>query len=261
MAVSRRRLTVRLIQVAIAVALIALWQAIGSGSKTLGLTVGTPVEVVRWMADWAAGGSLPHGNGWSDLGLTLRTTTLGYALGATSGAIAGSIVGGVRWLRDVTAPFVGMLNAFPKIALAPLFVVIFGASSAMQVYFVAASVFFITFYAVYHGLQGIDVLHLRNARMLGASRLWRLRVVYVPSTLGWLMSGLRLTAAWSLSATVVVEYLTSGESGMGGVVSSGQAADNVPQVIGGMAIVSLVALLVDRLLVGGGRRMMKWRSA
>lgn len=258
--VTRRQLLVLALQLAVIVVLVGLWQQMGSGSKTLYLTVSTPLDVLRWISSWATGGSIPHGNGWSDLAITARTAAYGYLLGAGSGVVVGSIVGGSELLRRFAAPFVAMMNAFPKIALAPLFVVIFGASAAMQVYFVSAGVFFITFFAMFHGLQTIDVVYLRNAKMLGASLLWRARVVYLPSTFGWLISGLRLTATWSVAATVVVEYLTSGQGGMGLVVSSAQAADNVPQVVGGIIVVSVFALVIDRGLVRLNRRAMRWRA-
>jgi len=241
--------------------LVGLWQYMGSGSKTLLLTVSTPSAIARWVWSWATNGAQSHGSGWSDLAVTAKTAALGYVFGAGSGVVIGSIVGGSRWLHRFGAPFVAMLNAFPKIALAPLFVVVFGASLSMQVYFVSAGVFFITFFAMFHGLQSIDMHYLRNAKMLGANLFWRTRVVYLPSTVGWLMSALRLTATWSIASTVVVEYLTSGPGGMGVVVNAGQASDNVPQAIGGIVIISGFALIVDRLLVRLNQRVTRWRTS
>ena len=122
-----------------------------------------------------------------------------------------------------------MLNALPKIALAPLFILIFGESVSARAYFVAAGIFFITFYNVFGGIRSIDVVYLRNARVLGANRRWLVRDVYAPSIVGWVMTSLRaLTSAWALTGAVIAEYLGS-VKGMGYIVATGQQSSSTPR--------------------------------
>jgi NitT/TauT family transport system permease protein len=257
---ARRRVVVRVTQIVILCTVLGLWQYMASGSKTLMLSVGTPWDVMRWIAAWATGGAMPHGRGWADLGLTLEEAAAGYVLGVFIGVIFGSVLGSSRWLRSFSTPFIAVLNAFPKIALAPLFILIIGSSFSMKAYFVAATAGFITFYAVFNGITSIDPVYLRNAKILGAGPLWRIKEVYLPAIVGWVTAGLRLTAAWSISAAVVAEFLAA-NNGMGYVINLGQQSGQVSQVLGGIAIVAFVALIVDRVLLMISRHFSAWRLA
>ena len=254
----RHRLLVRALQVLLIGVLLGTWQYMAGGSKTLLLAVGTPWNVMRWIGSWASGGPTPHGAGWSDLGITLEEAGYGYVLGVVGGIGLGAIVGSFRWLRSFSSPFIAMGNAFPKIALAPLFILIFGSSLSMKAYFVAAATFFITFFSVFNGIRSIDPVLVRHGMALGASRRWLVKEVYVPSILGWIISGLRLTASFALASAVIVELLAS-NAGIGYVVASGQGADNVSQALGGLVIISMVALIIDRLLLLVSRRLSRWR--
>ncbi|OLT18631.1 hypothetical protein BJF78_00490 [Pseudonocardia sp. CNS-139] len=62
---------------------------------------------------------------------------------------------------------------------------------------------------------------LDNARALGAGVLDLVRQVYVPAVLTWIIAGLRLSAAWSLLAAVVAEYLGSNR-GIGYEIAAAQ---------------------------------------
>jgi NitT/TauT family transport system permease protein len=252
----RRRRLIRTAQVLIVVALIGVWQWIGGGSKTQALTISTPWDTARWIGQWAAGSQV---HGWSDLVATLEEAALGWLLGVAIGVILAVVLASSAWMRLFGAPFVSVLNALPKIALAPLFILIFGETLTSKVYFVTAGIFFITFYNVFGGIRSIDLLLLRNARMLGASRAWLVREVYAPAILGWVMTSLRLTSAWALTAAVIAEYLGSIQ-GMGYIVSIGQQSANIPEVLGGVLVVAVVALIVDRILVHVERHFARWRQ-
>jgi NitT/TauT family transport system permease protein len=256
--VSAHSARVHATQLLLLVAALGAWQWIGTDDEALGLTVSTPWRTVQWIAAWATGGSQPHGNGWPDLRVTLLAAGYGYLIGAVAGVVLGAVLGAWSWPRRFSRPFMAAGNAFPKIGLAPLFILIFGLTFSMQAYFIAASTLFITFYAVFNGIQSIDHRYIANARILGASRRWLLIDVYGPAIFGWLMTGLRLTAAWALVGAVVVEYLAA-NSGMGYVVQQGQINLSPAEVIGGIVIISVSAVVVDQVLAAIGRRFSAWR--
>ncbi|HVW44015.1 MAG TPA: ABC transporter permease subunit [Amycolatopsis sp.] len=241
----------------LALVILGAWQWLGSSSEVQALTVSTPVDVLKWIGEWMAG---EEGHGWDDLAVTMQEAALGWVLGVVVGVVLAVILASSKWLQLFGAPFVSILNALPKIALAPLFILIFGASLESKVYFVAAGIFFITFYNVFGGIRSIDPLLVRNARVLGASRLWLAREVYTPAIVGWLMTSLRLTSAWALTAAVVAEYLGAVE-GMGYVVGAGQQNSQVEQVLGGVLVVAVVALVIDRILVLIEGHFARWRKS
>jgi NitT/TauT family transport system permease protein len=249
------RVIVWSIQLAIVAAFLALWQYFGSTSKTQKLTVGTPSDVAAWLWRWVQGEEM---HGLEDLRITLYEAAYGWILGVVSGIVIAVILASSKWLRAFVSPFVAMLNALPKIALAPLFILIYGQNLQSKAYFVAAGIFFITFYNVFNGLRSIEPVYLLNAKVLGANS-WHLgRQVYAPSIVAWVMTSLRLTSAWALTGAVIAEYLGA-LTGMGAIVLSGQQNGQPEVVIGGIVAVAVVALIIDRVIVRVERRYSAWR--
>jgi len=252
----RRQILIRVSQVALVVTALGVWEWIGQGSKTENLTIGTPWDVAKWIGQWATGKAA---NGWSDLGVTLEEAGIGWVLGLVVGVVLAAGLASSRWIQRFSMPFVSAFNALPKIALAPLFILIFGENLSSKVYFVTITVFFITFYNVFGGVRSIDPVILRNVKVLGATRWWSIREVYCPAILGWVATSMRLTAAWAITAAVVAEYLGSSK-GMGYVVAVGQQSDSTSEVLGGVIIVAVTALIIDRIIVGSERHFSKWRD-
>lgn len=251
---SRRRIGFLVIQVLIVIVALLIWQWVGGG-KVQRLTVTQPTAVWDWFSEWT-GGRQAHG--LSDLLTTLQEALEGWVLGIVIGVALAVLLATSRWIRLFAAPFVGVLNAIPKIALAPLLILILGANMSSKVYFITVSIFLIIFYNVFGGIRSIDPILLRNARVLGASRLWLVRDVYAPAIVSWVMISLRLTASWALTGAVIIEYLGS-VKGMGYIVSEGQQTYDPAEVMAGILIVALVALLIDRVIVRVERRFSRWR--
>ena len=80
-----------------------------------------PVEIVVRLWTWILDGSL-----WENVGATLLAMSLGYAIGTSVGIAFGLLFGLVPRLYRVLSPYITALYAMPKIALAPLFVIVLG---------------------------------------------------------------------------------------------------------------------------------------
>jgi NitT/TauT family transport system permease protein len=219
--------------------------------------IGTPNGVASWIWSWING---REGKGLYDLGRTLQGGFYGFLIGVVVGVPLAILLASLRWVQQFAAPFVAVLNALPKLAVTPLFILVFGNTLKAQAYFVGSGILFIAFYNVYTGLRSIDSVYVHNARVLGASAVGLAREVYAPAIVGWLMTGLRLMVAWALTGAVVLEYLAS-TSGMGYLVATGQQLGVADQVIGAILVVSAVALAADRMLVLIERHYSKWRLA
>jgi NitT/TauT family transport system permease protein len=250
------RLRILLLRVGLLLALLAFWQWLGSSAGGQGDVVANPWLVVEWIASWATGGK--PGIGWADLGATIEEALLGFILGNVIGIILAVISYANRWIALFSAPFVSVLNAIPKIGLAPLFIVIFGDTVKSKAYFVTAGICFISYFNVFNGLRTIDPLLLRNVSALGADRWDRIREIYAPSIIGWLASSLRLSLAWSLGGAVIAEYLGA-TMGIGYIVASGQQVSDAAEVISGIVIIAIVAMVGDVLVSAVDRRMTRWR--
>ena len=106
-------------------------------------------------------------------------------------------------------PYVKMVNALPRIVLAPIFTLWFGLGIWSKVALGVTLVFFIVFFNVYQGVKEVSPTVLANARMLGMNERQLMRHVYWPSALSWMFSSLHTSVGFAVVGAVVGEYLGS----------------------------------------------------
>jgi NitT/TauT family transport system permease protein len=217
------------------------------------LLIGTPREVWDQARTWVGDGAF-----WSDLGWTLLEAALGYVLGVLGAVLLVAVIVPLPILARFVAPFIAMANALPKVVLAPVFILWLGFSLSSKVLFVASGIFFVIFYGVFAGVRSINRVLVDNQLVLGSSRIKLVGNVYLPSIFAWLISSLRLSAAWALTAAVISEYLGSNR-GIGYLIAQGQQLLNPNTVLAGILVVAIVAVAFDRLLVLVERRFSQWR--
>jgi NitT/TauT family transport system permease protein len=249
----RRRGIVIAGRIGLLVALVGGWQLLGGSSRKWELLVSTPGDVTSQMRELM--GESPW---WSDLWSTVQVAFLGYLLGVAVAIVLVAVIVPAPLLARFAAPFIACLNALPKVALAPVFIILFGFTMQSKVVFVAAATFFVVFYGVYEGVRSIDRVYIDNTRLLGASRVAVVRQVYAPAIVSWVMASLRASSAWAFTGAVVAEYLGS-NSGIGFRI--GQAEDMLDNssVLANTLAIAVVAVLVDRIFVLIERRASMWR--
>jgi len=248
----QRRVVVRSVQFVLLGAVLGIWQH--AGSSRLGKVLySTPTDVLRVLRSWATDSAA-----WSDLGVTLREAVLGYLIGASLAVVLALLLLASPFAQRFTAPFVAAMGALPKVAMAPLFGVWFGLGITSKVAFVVSITFFLVFWGVTTGLRAIDPVYIQNTRLLGARRSWMLREVYLPATVGWVMTSLRVCISWAFIGATIAEYLAASQ-GIGFRVREAQSIFRQDIVVSGILIISIVALLFDRGLWRVERRFSRWR--
>jgi NitT/TauT family transport system permease protein len=236
-------------------ALIGAWHALTSAEILPPFFFGRPLQVAARIWEWFATGSIfPH------LGVTLLETLLAFVLGTALGLAAGMWLGLSHLAARLLDPYVAALNSMPRVILAPIFALWFGLGIWSKVVLGVTLVFFIVFFSVYHGVRDVSPVLLANARMLGASRSALLRNVYLPSAMAWVFASLHASVGMAFVGAVVGEYLGSAR-GVGYLIQQAEGVFDVNTVFAGIIVLTLAALLLDRLVSLVERRALAWRPA
>ncbi len=151
-----------------------------------------------------------------------------------------------------------MLNALPRVVLAPIFLLWFGLGIWSKVALGVTVVFFIVFFNTYQGVREVDPVILNNARMLGASERQLVRHVLVPSALTWIFSSLHISIGFAIIAVVVGEYLGASH-GVGYLISQAEGVFDTTGVFAGMVVLSGVVLLVGIGVNRLERWLLRWK--
>jgi NitT/TauT family transport system permease protein len=238
----RRRAYVWLWRVIILAAVLITWQ-LTSGHWFPAFIMSSPLQVWDKLKDWVGSGYI-----FSNLGVTLKETFLGFAFGTFIGAAAGILIGLSRFASDVLSPFINALYAVPKIMLGPLFVVWFGIDLTMKGMLAGLFVVFIVFYNIWAGVQEVDKDLVEMFRIMGGGRWAIVRGVYIPSALSWLFNSLRLAFPVALIGATVGEFVASSE-GLGFVATNAATQADTAGVFVAVIVVTIVAVTMDQLIV------------
>src|SRR5256714_5591654 len=252
------RATLLALQILVAVVAIALWHVlttvpIGGVELLPPFFFSTPLEVASRIVRWFIEGTI-----WKHLWITLVEAMLAFVGGSLARVLIGFWFARKPIVAAVFDPYVKMINALPRVVLAPIFALWFGLGIASKVALGVTLVFFIVFFNVYQGIKEVSPTVLANAKMLGMSERQLLRHVYWPSALSWMFSSLHTSVGFAVVGAVVGEYLGSA-AGLGYLILQAEGTLDVAGVFAGMLVLSAFVILIDFAVTLVERRLLVWR--
>ena len=254
------RSTLILLQVVVAVVSIAAWHLLTAvpvyedGAPLLPpFFFSTPGDVAARVVKLFADGGI-----WRHLWITLEESMLAFVIGSISGVLVGFWFARQPRIAAVFDPYVKMINALPRVVLAPIFTLWFGLGIWSKVALGVTLVFFIVFFNVYQGVKEVSPTILANARMLGMNERQLMRHVYWPSALSWMFSSLHTSVGFAVVGAVVGEYLGSA-AGLGYLIQQAEGVFDVAGVFAGMFILAVFVIAIDWLVTLVENRLLVWR--
>jgi NitT/TauT family transport system permease protein len=155
-----------------------------------------------------------EGDAWTDIGYTFRSTILGFIIGTTAGSLLGLSFWWSRNYAAVAQPYIICFESMPKLALAPLIILVFGLDLTSKVVIAVALTIVVSTLTTYAGVKALDPDGEKLFYSLGASRWQVFRKLVVPSCLPWIISVLRVNIGLALTGAVVGEFISS-QHGLG----------------------------------------------
>ncbi|HLG83543.1 MAG TPA: ABC transporter permease [Bradyrhizobium sp.] len=254
------KLSLFALQMLVAVVVLALWQLFAT-VPVFGKIIlppfffSNPVDVFAQIASWFASGVI-----WKHLAITLWESILAFVIGSAAGVAVGFWFARQPIIAAVFDPYVKMVNALPRVVLAPIFTLWLGLGIWSKVALGVTLVFFIVFFNVYQGVKEVSHTVLNNGRMLGMSERQLMRHVYWPSALSWMFSSLHTSVGFAVVGAVVGEYLGSA-AGLGYLIQQAEGVFDVAGVFAGMFVLSAFVILIDMGVTLVERRLLVWRPA
>ncbi|MFD0020516.1 ABC transporter permease [Streptomyces sp. NPDC058382] len=258
-AARNRRLLVLGSRIAVLVAVVGLWEWLARTAVIDPFNFSMPSKIwdqIRvWVTDGTAQGSL-----WEQIWYTLYEALLGWVIGVIAGVLLGIALGRVRFAADVLGPYIKVLNALPRIVLAPIFLIWFGLGPASKVASAVVLVFFPVFFNAFQGAREVDRNLVANSRILGASNRQVTLQVVIPSATSWIFTSLHVSFGFALIGAIVGEYIGA-TKGLGLLVAASQGTFNAAGVYAAMVILAVVALLAEGLLTFLEKKLFRWKPA
>src|SRR6516225_4417949 len=223
-------------QIGILAGIIALWE--------IGARAGW-IDAFFWSQPSAIFNTLviffTTGDAWTDIGFTFRSTIFGFLIGTTAGSLFGLSFWWSRNYAAVVQPYIICLESIPKLALAPLIVLVFGIGLPSKVAVATALTLVVSTLTTYAGVKALDADGEKLFYSLGATRMQVFRKFVVPSCIPWVISVLRVNIGLALTGAIVGEFIAS-QHGLGrAILYAGQTYD--------IALVWVAVLVLSTLAV------------
>lgn len=183
----------------------------------------------------------------------------GWAAASALGIVAGVALGRSRVAADYFEYVFTFLRTLPPPLLVPVFMLIFGISTQMEV----ATIVFGTVWPVLlnavDGARSVDPVMTDTARVFRFSRPRWIFGVVLPAAGPKIFAGLRVSLSIALILMVISEVVGS-TSGIGYQLGTAQGAADLPGMWSWIALISLLGYLLNRGLLAVEHRVMAYRA-
>ncbi len=234
-----------LIRVAAALAILGAWEIVGRLVNPL--LFAPPSAVARAAVDVIGSGEL-----WRYLKVSLKVFAIGMSLGTVVGILLGVAMARLRILDLSLEPFVIAVYSTPMVALIPLLVIWLGFGDGAK----AAVIFLFALFPIllntYQGVKSVEPKLLEVARSFRSSERALWLDVIMPSSLPFIVAGIRLALGRALVGMVVADLYTA-VSGIGYLIARYAQTIQIDRLL--VPVVTLSALGVT--LVQG----LRWLEA
>ncbi|WP_446919627.1 ABC transporter permease subunit [Klebsiella pneumoniae] len=159
----------------------------------------------------------------------------------------------------LAAVLIGVPRPVPPLAYLPLMVIWFGIGETSKILLIYLAIFAPVAMSALAGVKSAQQVRIRAARSLGASRAQVLWLVILPGALPEILTGLRigLGVGWS---TLVAAELIAATRGLGFMVQSAGEFLATDVVLAGIAVIAIIAFLLELGLRALQRRLTPWHG-
>jgi ABC-type nitrate/sulfonate/bicarbonate transport system permease component len=195
---------------------------------------------------------------WNDLWVSGSEFLWGFLLSAAVGVPMGIMTGWFRRMSYIFDPFVNALYATPRVAFLSLLIIWFGLGLMSKVALIFLSAVFPILINARDGVKTTPNNLLTAAKSFGASQWKIFTTVVIPSTVPFILTGLRLGVGRALIGVFVGE-LYAANAGIGYMITVAGGTFQTDKVFFGVLVFSLAGMLSMSLIGRLERHFYKWR--
>jgi len=232
--------------------LVALWEAAGVADMLNPLYMPSPSRIGAALFDLFSDGRI-----WPHLEATFTAALGGLALGIAAGILLGVAGALVPLIGELLEPVMTLLNAIPRVVLAPLFVIWLGIGIASKVALSFILVAVLIFFTVYTGIRHVDRKLVERITTLGGGRWALVRHVYLPSVTAWILGNMKVAVGFAFTGAVVGEFVAATE-GLGYLLSFAQSTFNSALMLALVLLIMVVVLVIFALAGRLEKYLLRW---
>ena len=251
--IKRRRQAILATQIAVFVLFFLFWEISARIKWIDTFLTSYPSQMWTLFLKLLKDGSLPK-----HIGISTFETVAGFI----SGTLLGTIVAILLWWSDfvskVLDPYMVVLNALPKTALAPIVILWAGAGITGIVVTAMTVSIVVTILGVYGGFKEVDGEKVKMLETFGATKLQILNKVIIPASIPTIVNALKINVGLSWVGVIVGEFMVS-RAGIGYLIVYGSQVFRMDLVMTSVFILAVLAALMYQGVAFLESKLLKWR--
>jgi len=230
-----------------------------AASRVLGTSsaLATPFEVIARLQDLFTS-TLAGLTMWGHIFASLRRVLIGFLIAAALGVPLGLLMALNPYVNAVVKPIIDIFKPMPPLAWISVAILWFGIQEMPKIFIIVIGSFVPALLNAYNSVLLIEPELYDVVRVMGGNRWDEVKQVCIPASLPAITAGLQiaLSSAWGC---VLAAELVSSRSGLGYIIIQGMKVSDPAMVLGGMAVIAVIAWLMSRSMDWLDRKLCPWR--
>lgn len=251
----RDRVVQILVGLAIPVLALVLWEIAGQLAWIDVRFFSSPSLIAaRFVEDMQEGLIVP------EVLITVQRLLIGFIIGSIAGIVIGLLMSQVKLIRWALEPIIRALYVIPKLALLPIFLLLFGLGELPKIIFVSLGTFYIVAFTTLASAMMIPTPYHEVARSYGLSWFQRFRWLVVPASTPQIVSSLKLASGISMLLVIAVEFVQARE-GLGYYTWHAWELFIPDRMYVGIILISILGVLFSLAVGAIGSRAIRWAES
>ena len=231
-----------LIQIGLLIAFLLLWEFLARVNIIDVFLFSKPSDIFILFKDYLVNGEL-----FKHVGISVLETVLGFTIGTILGILIAIALWWSKTIAKIFDPFLVVLNALPKTALAPILIVWAGAGIKGIVVIAITISLITTILSAYNYFINVDEEKIKMLKSFGANKFQILIKLILPSNIGNIINIIKINIGLSWVGVIVGEFLVS-RYGIGYLIVYGGQVFKLDLVMMGVVVLAICALIMYQIV-------------
>jgi NitT/TauT family transport system permease protein/taurine transport system permease protein len=200
-----------------------------------------PLEVFRTAIPMILSGEI-----LADVTISMSRVLVGFLVGSLIGIVGGVLLGRIRLLHDLFDPIIELLRYLSPTAMIPIAVIWFGIGEMSKYFLIFWGTLFIVLINTIAGVWRAPIARQRAAECLGANHLQIFLFVIIPSSVPYIVTGMRVAMASSFMSIIPAEILAA-DSGIGYLLQKSSMLLQTNRIFVALLTICILGFVVDRM--------------
>ena len=247
----RKRYSLIFWQILIVILFFGLWELLTQAKLIDSFLISSPSKIINKLILYINNGEIIK-----HVGISLLEVMLGMIVGTILGIIVASMLWFSERLAKILDPFIMVLNALPKTALAPI-MIIWAGTGVKGIVVVALSILLvITIISTYNYMINIEEEKIKMMKSFNATKIQIFFKLVIPSNYINIINIVKINIGMAWIGVIVGEFLVS-RAGIGYLIMYGGQVFDMDLVMMGVFVLAILAFLMWKIVDSFEKYIMK----